>query len=172
MVHTSILILKFISDITIDSERNGSVWKQLGYYLQQQHLNNTMAKVVCETKNSPTNSSFLRIEMLGQYHCKEKKWCRLCVKDDIQSSLWVSTNLDYSVCVQQVFNCISQGSPHQHEPYEEASSALRCNEFAAGCGLLHCQRDWTQPSWADRTFWSLRCTIFKKMCGCYNRCYF
>lgn len=120
--------------------------------------------MVCETKNSPTNSSFLRIEMLGQYHCKEKKWCWLfCKRRDSVITLWVSTNLDYSVCVQQVFYYISQGSPHQHEPYEEAPSALRCNEFAAGCGLLHCQRDWTQPSWADRTSWSLRCTIFKKI---------
>lgn len=67
---------------------------------------------------------------------------------------WVSINLNDSVCVQQVFYDISQDSPHQHEPYEEASSALRGDEFAAGCGLLHSQRNWTQPSGADRAFWS------------------
>lgn len=69
---------------------------------------------------------------------------------------WVSINLNDSVCVQQVFYDISQDSPHQHEPYEEASSALRGDEFAAGCGLLHSQRNWTQPSGADRAFWSDR----------------
>lgn len=56
--------------------------------------------MVWETKNSPTNSSFLRIEMLGQYHCKEKKWCWLSLKDKIQSSLFECplTSITLFVC--------------------------------------------------------------------------
>lgn len=150
--------LNSLWDRTRSSDMNGSERWQLeldSECLFYKHVRNAWNKL----KSPPKNSSFLRMDAAGLYHCRaeeegERNSSRASSsyifhsKENVTMTL-MFPDLQDSWRVQQVGDELWQNLAAEGQPEQESASSLSRDQLLASFGLFHSQGQRRQPATQD-----------------------